>query len=319
MIAVTIKESSLLHARQVMAALPSGVERVELRVDDLAGQDWPSLIQQADCPIILTCRPSSQGGSFAGTEAERLAVLEKGLQVGADMVDVEVGSFAMSLLERYPANRFLFSLHDFEAGAGRVQHHLERLLSTPRQALLKLAFIPEGLHETLLARQLLDRAGKENRRLVMVPMGEAGIPGRLLAPFWGSAWTYAVPDGSPPVAPGQFSLNEVKDLYDVDGIRTATVLTGILGQPIASSLSPWMHNRAARQAGLDARYLPFPSPNAADLLVHAGDWGLAGLSVTHPHKAAVLPWLDEMSPVVRACRAANTLVFRQDRLVGENT
>jgi shikimate dehydrogenase len=109
------------------------------------------------------------------------------------------------------------------------------------------------------------------------------------------------------------------DLYDVDQIGPDTTLTGLLGWPVAASLSPWMHNRAVRAAGLDARYLPFPEADAGDFMLNAPAWGLRGVSVTRPHKQVVLPWLDRIAQAARGCGAVNTVTFRDGQALGDNT
>jgi 3-dehydroquinate dehydratase/shikimate dehydrogenase len=319
LIVVTVREARVEEARKRIAGLGRGADRVELRLDDLAGQDWQGVIAGSPLPVIATCRPCSAGGGFSGSEEERRAILEEALSCGAACVDVESGSTAESMIPRFPADRVVVSLHDFEPGVATLDAKATRLFQTASGVTVKLAYTPGRVSDCLRGRSLLERAAKEGRRLVLVPMGEHGQPGRILACRWGSAWAYAAPDAAPPAAPGQLSLREMADLYDVDSLGEQTALTGLLGWPVGASLSPWMHNRAARELGLDARYLPFPDTDAADFLVNAGAWELLGVSVTRPHKQTVLPWLDETSAAGRACGAVNTLSFEGGRVRGDNT
>ncbi len=103
---------------------------------------------------------------------------------------------------------------------------------------------------------------------------------------------------------------------------SATRFAGVIGWPVAHSLSPSMHNAAFRALGLDWAYLAFPiEPDhlepAVRGLFHAG---CSGLSVTIPHKQAVLACCDEVTPAVDAIGAANTLVPLGDgRVRGDNT
>ena len=98
-------------------------------------------------------------------------------------------------------------------------------------------------------------------------------------------------------------------------------LFGVLGDPVDHSLSPAMHNAAFAALGLPHLYLrwrvsPSELPAALD---EAQRLGVAGLNLTVPLKEAVLPLLDDMTPEARRIGAANTLAFRDDRLVGDNT
>jgi len=99
-------------------------------------------------------------------------------------------------------------------------------------------------------------------------------------------------------------------------------LAGLMGWPVEHSLSPRMHNAAFRALGLNYAYVPLPvAPGRIEEAVRGlAALGFAGANVTVPHKTAVLPYLDELSPVVRAIGAANTLVVRPDgRILGDNT
>ena len=101
----------------------------------------------------------------------------------------------------------------------------------------------------------------------------------------------------------------------------ASLVYGVLGHPIAQSLSPAMLNAAFRTLGLDAVYVPFPVapvdlPAAVAGLVAAG---VRGFNVTVPHKSAVLPLLHEILPEARAIGAVNTVAVEGGRLRGTNT
>ena len=102
----------------------------------------------------------------------------------------------------------------------------------------------------------------------------------------------------------------------------ATRLAAVIGSPVGHSLSPAMHNAAFRELGLDWVYLAFEvAPgNVASAFAGIRALGIAGLSVTIPHKAAALDEVDEATPVARAVGAVNTVVPQDGgRLLGDNT
>ena len=82
-----------------------------------------------------------------------------------------------------------------------------------------------------------------------------------------------------------------------------------------------MHRAAYAALGLDAVYLAFDVPPARlpDAIVGARALGVRQLSVSLPHKEAVMPLLDEVDDVARRIGAVNTVLRRGDRLVGSNT
>lgn len=104
-------------------------------------------------------------------------------------------------------------------------------------------------------------------------------------------------------------------------ISGRTRVVGIIGDPVAHSRSPALHNAAFAALGLDWIYVPLPvaadEVPAAVAAVRA--LGLAGVNVTVPHKEAVLPHLDVLTPLARRVGAVNTIVNRDGRLLGDNT
>ena len=104
-------------------------------------------------------------------------------------------------------------------------------------------------------------------------------------------------------------------------IRGTTTLVGLLGWPTSHSLSPPMQNAGFAALGLDWTYVPLPTPperleDAVRGLVAAG---FAGANVTIPHKEAVIALCDEVDDVAARAASVNTLVIRDDRVLGSST
>jgi shikimate dehydrogenase len=99
---------------------------------------------------------------------------------------------------------------------------------------------------------------------------------------------------------------------------------GLMGWPVGHSFSPKMHNAAFRELGLAGEYSLYPvrpgdssaMMNLVNLL-RAGR--LTGLNVTIPHKQAIIPLLDRLTPSADAIGAVNTLYVENGQLVGHNT
>lgn len=96
---------------------------------------------------------------------------------------------------------------------------------------------------------------------------------------------------------------------------------GLLGDPVAHSLSPLMHNHAFHSYNMDAVYVPFhvhPSdlPVAVDGLRALN---VAGVNATIPHKETILPYLDQVDPAAQLIGAVNTVVNNNGTLIGYNT
>jgi len=104
-------------------------------------------------------------------------------------------------------------------------------------------------------------------------------------------------------------------------IRGTTTLVGLLGWPTAHSLSPPMQNAGFAALGLDWAYVPLPTPperlgDAVRGLVAAG---FAGANVTIPHKEDVIALCDEVDDVAARAGSVNTLVIRDDTVLGSST
>ncbi|MGC9974492.1 MAG: shikimate dehydrogenase [Gaiellaceae bacterium] len=105
-------------------------------------------------------------------------------------------------------------------------------------------------------------------------------------------------------------------------IAGTTRLVGLIGDPVAHSLSPQMQNAAFEACGLDWVYVPLHVKAAAleDALHGLPALGFAGCNVTIPHKLAACELCDELSELARRARSVNTVVVREDgSLFGTST
>jgi shikimate dehydrogenase len=109
-------------------------------------------------------------------------------------------------------------------------------------------------------------------------------------------------------------------------VTAPSVVVGLVGAGIGSSMSPALHEREAALLGFDYTYRLFdldvlrrPASDVGDIVREACRDGLRGLNITHPCKQSVVGELDELSPEATALGAVNTIVLRSGRLVGHNT
>lgn len=101
-----------------------------------------------------------------------------------------------------------------------------------------------------------------------------------------------------------------------------TRLLGVIGDPVHHSLSPFMHNMACADLGLNIRYLPFHvTPQALPEAVKGlRAIGVMGFNATIPHKETLVPLMDELDSMAQMIEAVNTVVIHPDgRLQGFNT
>lgn len=98
-------------------------------------------------------------------------------------------------------------------------------------------------------------------------------------------------------------------------------LYGVIGDPIAHSMSPAMHNDAFSSLGINAHYQAFhiKREDLPAAIKGMKAIGVAGFNVTIPHKTAIIPLLDEVDPLAAAIGAVNTVVNINGRFIGYNT
>jgi 3-dehydroquinate dehydratase/shikimate dehydrogenase len=166
---------------------------------------------------------------------------------------------------------------------------------------------------------LLDRAKGEGKRLIALAMGEAGIITRVMAMARGGFLTFGSLGRGRESAPGQLTCRELKQVYSVDNLSPKTKITGIIGKPVHHSASPAMHNAVFNALSLDMVYLPFEVSDLREFFDATGGEQLRGLSVTIPHKTAVMNLMDEIDETALRIGAVNTVVIRDGRLRGYNT
>ncbi len=102
-------------------------------------------------------------------------------------------------------------------------------------------------------------------------------------------------------------------------INGKTVVYGIIGNPVSHSLSPAMHNAALAASGIDGVYLPFPALEIRAAVTGIRGLGVKGVSVTIPHKEAIMDLLDSIDPVAEKIGAVNTVINKNGLLTGLNT
>jgi shikimate dehydrogenase len=104
-------------------------------------------------------------------------------------------------------------------------------------------------------------------------------------------------------------------------ITGKTRICGLIGDPVAHTISPAMHNAAFTSRGLDYVYVPFPvkQKDLSKAIDGMRALDICGLNVTIPYKIAVIPLLDEMDSLAEQIGAVNTIVSDNGKLKGYNT
>lgn len=293
-----------------------GAKLVELRLDYIRTEvNMKRLLADRPCPVIATCRRERDGGKWARNEDERLMLLRTAVVEGVDYVDLE--DDVAGQVPRYGKTKRIVSFHDFRKTPDDLEQIHARLAKLDPD-IIKIATMANRPDDNWRMLKLVKEAKIPT---VGFCMGDIGVPSRVLCGKYGSPFTYATFSEERALAPGQLSFESMKEVYHYDGINAETEVFGVIADPVGHSLSPHIHNAAFRAMKMNRVYVPFriPREDLADFLSSAKEWGIRGLSVTIPHKEAVIPLLTQADGSVRGIGASNTVVFEGGGRCGYNT
>src|SRR5580693_6665994 len=244
---------------------------IELRLDYLSkpALALPKVKQfmesHAGITVIATCRRAANGGKFRGSIASQLDILGKAAAAGCQLVDVELQTASKCKPEQLQKLRtraaLILSFHDFRA-TKKLDETLEKMLHYPAD-FYKIVSTATTLSDNVTMIKFLAREG-DRHSLVGMCMGEQGIISRVLGVRAGSLFTFASASVGQETAPGQINAQELRNVYRIDTVDAATRVYGVVGDPIAHSLSPAIMNAAFRRENVNAVYLALHAKTLKD-------------------------------------------------------
>jgi len=296
--------------------IEQGARLVEFRLDYIRGEaNIPRLLADRPSPVLISCRRETDGGRFAGNEQDRLMLLRTAVAEGAEYVDLEED--IASLIPRFGNTKRVISLHDFRKTPDDLEA-IHRRLARLDADVVKISTMANRPSDNLRMFRLVRDAKIPT---VGLCMGDIGIPTRILAGRFGAPFTFATFSDERTLAPGQLSYDQMVNVYRYEQIDKETEIYGVIADPIGHSLSPLIHNAAFAERNLNKVYLPMRIPREylRSFVDEAQELDIKGLSVTIPHKEAVLGLLTKADDVVQGVGACNTIVFDKGQRLGYNT
>ncbi len=191
------------------------VELYEVRID-LIGDGWPELVKQLNRPWIACNRPINEGGRWEKNEASRIGELLKAIEMGADIVDIELRTKNLDevvpLIKR--SAKCLLSFH----GLVRTPS-LDSLSETAQRQLAagadicKVISTANRFEDNLTILKLITEFPKS--RIVSFAMGSLGVASRILCPLVGGDFTYASIEEGKESASGQITVRDLRKIYEM--------------------------------------------------------------------------------------------------------
>jgi len=311
--------------------LTEGVDALELRVDLLRsfkdyekiGPVVPSIAYVSEqvaylrrvtsLPIVFTVRTQSQGGAFPdNAEKEALALLNAGLRLGVEYLDVEISLPEKSIRElvaKKGTSNIIASWHDW---SGEMKWNgpvvKEKYDIAARFGdIVKIVGKAETLQDNFTLYDFAANVSKQAgaKPLIAINMGGEGQMSRILNTTLTPVSHPLLPNKA---APGQLSFKQIQQALHLIGLSPARKFY-LFGTPIAHSMSPTLHNTGFELLGLPHHYELLETKDVGEeikLALTAPDFG--GASVTIPYKLDIIPLLNELSPAAQAIGAVNTVV-----------
>lgn len=322
MLCIPITATTAKEALKDMKAALELADIVELRLDyinDIKAADIETLIKAKTRPVIVTCRPEREGGRFTSSEDERIALLGKAADSRVEYVDIEhdVEHDLINKFRKKDGTKVIVSYHNFsETPADTELKEIHKKLAGTGADVVKIVTFAQNITDNLHIFRLLEDVRTPT---IAFCMGELGQISRILAPKYGSFLSFASLEKGKESAPGQLYAGELLDVYNFRDINRTTDIYGLIGNPVAHSMGPLLHNTCFREEALNAVYLPFRIEDLPSFLKGFKSLNIRGYSVTIPHKETIMKLLDELDPLAGSIGAVNTVVNRDGRLVGYNT
>ena len=215
---VSIAEKNPKKVKEKLKQALKKSDYAEVRFDFLKKEDVPEtleLIKKDLKKIVCTLRPKTEGGVFLGSEKERTDILKLIGEYNPFLLDVEFNTMKKnSSLTKYlksTKTNLLVSWHDFKktpetAELNRKMRQMSKFSST-----IKIVSTAKTTNDATRMLELYSKKGKND--LISFSMGDLGRISRILCLYLGSPYTYV--SLGKPVAPGQFSLDEIKKITNL--------------------------------------------------------------------------------------------------------
>ncbi|MDR1747996.1 MAG: type I 3-dehydroquinate dehydratase, partial [Spirochaetaceae bacterium] len=330
-ICLCLTGSTIAENLQYVNRYRNWIDMVELRADHLTPDErlhirkFPEL---AGIPAILTIRRRIDGGKFIAGEGARTILFARGLAF-ADQdtrknfayIDLESDFYVPSIQDAARAfgTKVIRSIHNMQGPVIDLPEQVKKLSATGAD-IVKIAFMPRSLSD--VTKLFVQARELEGKNMILIAMGNTGLPSRILASKLHSFCTYTSPAEiiENPAAPGQLDPITLCTTYNFRSVDDDTTdLFGITGYPLLHTNSPAIHNQGYHEKRMNAAYVPFAAKHVEESLEFANSLGLKGFSVTVPHKETILSSLGQISAETGDIGACNTVVKRDGSWYGYNT
>ena len=212
---VSIGEKNPKKVKSVLKKALSKSDYAEIRFDFLKKSDIPIVLEDIKKNLsrcICTLRPKSEGGLFVGKEDERKSILRLIAEYNPYLLDVEFNTIQkdkkLATYLKKSKSKLLISWHDFKKTPNESQLRTKFNKMKKFSDVVKIVTVAKSVSDA--SRLLSLYSVKSKSKTIAFCMGEQGKFSRILCLHLGSPFTYVSLGKA--IAPGQFSVNEIKSL-----------------------------------------------------------------------------------------------------------
>jgi len=229
-ICVSIARQTVKEAVAAANDISPLADVIEIRLDRLETIAVAPFMTRLTKPLLLTNRPTWEGGDYEGEEEARIAPLLEGVQMGVAYVDLELKAPASSqkaLLEAVDnsASRLILSWHNFQETPTREELVGRLAMSQDKGAhIAKIVTMAHDYHDVLRVLALQEEAAMMDMPLIAFCMGRPGVISRLATVELGGYMTYCAANKDDATAPGQLS---VAVLRQIEGLMSEEKEPGV--------------------------------------------------------------------------------------------
>ena len=212
---VSIGEKNPARLKIILKKALMKSDYAEIRFDYIKKSDIPKVLENNKKSLskcVCTLRPKNEGGLFSGSENERKAILKLIAEYNPFLLDVEFNTIQndkklASYLKKTKC-KLLISWHDFKKTPNEVQLKSRFSKMNRFAGVVKIVTVAKNVSD--VSRLLSLYSIKQKKETIAFCMGDQGRFSRILCLHLGSPFTYV--SLGKPIAPGQFSVNEIKSL-----------------------------------------------------------------------------------------------------------
>jgi 3-dehydroquinate dehydratase/shikimate dehydrogenase len=313
MICITIsQESRKLALVDLYNAAPQG-DLLEVRLDRfLKAPELGDLLVHKAKPVIMTCRRTQDGGSFEGSETERLAILRQCIVGKAEYVEIEL-DVADQVRPFPPSKRVISYTNLEETPADLAAIYAEALTKQPDVVkLVTRARTPEE------AWPLVQILAKPAVPTVVVGLGKEGLMLAVLGKKIGSPWVYAALERGMEGYPDQPTVHDLREVYHYPAIGRGTRLVGVTGFGLQEQATAAVLNAALAHLQLPSRCLPLQVGTAANFRKVIEAVHLASVVIDESNRGPLCDLAGERDSAARRAEAVDLLVREGDAWHGYN-